>query len=66
VYATFGILFIEHLHQHYYLALLLVPDNRWEAHFQEHPQRAGKNIWGKEREPATFSDSSNCKDPRYR
>ncbi len=36
------------------------------VHFQEHPQRAGKKIWGKEREPATFSDSSNCKDPRYR
>lgn len=35
-------------------------------HFQKHPQRAGKKIWGKEREPATFSDSSNCKDPRYR
>jgi hypothetical protein len=36
------------------------------VHFREHPQRAGKKIWGKEREPATFSDSSNCKDPRYR
>jgi hypothetical protein len=36
------------------------------VHFQEHPQRAGKKIWGREREPATFSDSSNCKDPRYR
>lgn len=36
------------------------------VHFQEHPERAGKKIWGKEREPATFSDSSNCKDPRYR
>jgi transposase len=36
------------------------------AYFQRHPQRAGKKIWGKEREPATFSDSSNCKDPRYR
>jgi hypothetical protein len=36
------------------------------SHFQMHPQRAGKKIWGKEREPATFSDSSNCKDPRYR
>jgi hypothetical protein len=35
-------------------------------HFQMHPQRAGKKIWGNEREPATFSDSSNCKDPRYR
>jgi len=36
------------------------------AHFQKHPQRAGKNIWGKERELATFSDSNNRKDPRYR
>ena len=34
--------------------------------FQEHPHRAGKKIWGKEREPASFSDSNNCKDPRYR
>ena len=34
--------------------------------FQKHPRRAGRKIWGKEREPATFSDSSNCKDPRYR
>jgi hypothetical protein len=34
--------------------------------FQENPHPAGKKIWGKEREPATFSDSSNCKDPRYR
>jgi transposase len=36
------------------------------AYFQKHPKPAGKKIWGKEREPATFSDSSNCKDPRYR
>jgi len=36
------------------------------SHFQTHPQKAGKKIWGKEPEPATFSDSSNCKDPRYR
>jgi hypothetical protein len=35
-------------------------------HFEKNPRRAGKKIWGKEREPATFSDSSNCKDPRYR
>ena len=35
-------------------------------YFQKHPHRAGKKIWGKEREPATFSESSNCKDPRYR
>jgi transposase len=36
------------------------------AHFLEHPKRAGKKIWGKEREPADFSEANNCKDPRYR
>jgi hypothetical protein len=36
------------------------------AYFKEHPRRAGKRIWRKEREPAAFSDSNNCKDPRYR
>ena len=35
-------------------------------YFQKHPHRAGKKIWGMEREPATFSGSNNCKDPRYR
>ena len=35
-------------------------------HFREHPRRAGKKIWGKEREPAIFSEANNCKDPRYR
>lgn len=35
-------------------------------HFQKNPQRAGKKIWGEERELSTFSDSNNCKDPRYR
>jgi hypothetical protein len=35
-------------------------------HFQTHPHRAGNKIWGKEREPPSFSDSRNCKDPRYR
>jgi transposase len=35
-------------------------------YFQTHPHRAGKKIWGKEREPPSFSDSRNCKDPRYR
>jgi transposase len=34
--------------------------------FKEHPRRAGKKIWRKEREPAAFSDANNCKDPRYR
>jgi transposase len=36
------------------------------TYFVAHPQRAGRKIWGKEREAAVFSDSSNCKDPRYR
>ena len=35
-------------------------------HFREHPRRAGKKVWGKEREPAVFSEANNCKDPRYR
>lgn len=35
-------------------------------HFQRYPKRAGNKIWGKEREPATFSEANNCKDPRYR
>jgi hypothetical protein len=36
------------------------------SHFLQHPRRAGKKIWGKEREPANFSEANNCKDPRYR
>jgi transposase len=36
------------------------------ANFQKHPKRAGKKIWGSEREPSAFSDANNCKDPRYR
>jgi hypothetical protein len=32
VYAAFGTLFIQHLHQLCYPSLLLVPDNRWDAH----------------------------------
>jgi hypothetical protein len=35
-------------------------------YFEKNPRHADKKIWGKEREPATFSDSRNCKDPRYR
>ena len=34
--------------------------------FLKHPKRAGKKIWGNEREPPAFSDANNCKDPRYR
>jgi transposase len=36
------------------------------ANFHQHPKRAGKKIWGSEREPPAFSDANNCKDPRYR
>jgi transposase len=35
------------------------------AHFQRHPKRAGRKIWGKERGPATFSEANNCKDPYF-
>ena len=35
-------------------------------HFKENPQRAGKRIWGEELVPPVFSDSNNCKDPRWR
>jgi hypothetical protein len=35
-------------------------------HFRDEPQRAGKRIWGEERVPPSFSDSNNCKDPRWR
>ena len=35
-------------------------------HFRQFPKKAGKKIWGKEREPAAFSNANNCKDPRYR
>jgi transposase len=35
-------------------------------HFVRHPKRAGRKIWGKERERADFSEANNCKDPRYR
>jgi hypothetical protein len=34
--------------------------------FQDNPRRAGKRIWGAERVPPAFSDSNNCKDPRFR
>jgi len=35
-------------------------------YFVRHPKRAGRKIWGKERELADFSEANNCKDPRYR
>ena len=34
-------------------------------HFRANPKRAGKKIWGKELVPPEFSESNNCKDPRY-
>jgi transposase len=34
-------------------------------HFQQSPRRAGKTIWGKERECAVFEEGNNCKDPYY-
>ena len=36
------------------------------AHFRQHPKKAGKKIWGSEREPPAFSEANNCKDPHYR
>ena len=39
--------------------------NERNAYFKAHPRRAGNKIWGKERVPATFSRSNNCKDPRF-
>jgi len=35
------------------------------AHFRQHPQRAGKKIWGQERVPSYFAEEHNCKDPMY-
>jgi hypothetical protein len=34
-------------------------------HFRQHPHRAGRKIWGKERVPAQFSEANNCKDPDW-
>ena len=34
-------------------------------HFQENPKRVGNKIWGEERVPPRFSESNNCKDPRW-
>ncbi len=34
--------------------------------FLEHPQRAGKKIWGRERVEPVFREENNCKDPRWR
>ena len=35
-------------------------------HFRQHPKRAGRKIWGKERAVSEFSEGNNCKDPKYR
>lgn len=35
-------------------------------YFRKFPKRAGNKIWGKERTEVDFSDSNNCKDPKYR
>lgn len=35
------------------------------AHYRENPKRAGKKIWGKERVKPVFSESNNCKDPKW-
>lgn len=34
-------------------------------YFLENPKRAGKKIWGEERVKAVFSESNNCKDPKW-
>ena len=34
--------------------------------FKENPKKAGNKIWGKELVKPVFSDSQNCKDPKWR
>ena len=34
--------------------------NERNAHFRDHPRRAGGKVWGKEPEPARFSEFNNC------
>ena len=36
------------------------------GHFRNNPKKAGRKIWGRERVPAVFSASHNCKDPAFR
>jgi len=36
------------------------------AEFETNPRRAGKKIWGQEREQPAFAAGNNCKDPHYR
>lgn len=40
--------------------------NERNAHFRDHPRRAGAKVWGKEPGPPTFLEFNNCKDPRFR
>ena len=35
------------------------------AAFRRDPKRAGRTIWGKERVSPRFSETNNCKDPRW-
>lgn len=39
--------------------------NERNEHYLVHPKRAGKKIWGQEREFPVFRESNNCKDPLY-
>jgi hypothetical protein len=34
-------------------------------HYREHPKKAGRKIWGQELVMPQFSESHNCKDPRW-
>jgi hypothetical protein len=34
-------------------------------HFQKHPRRAGKKLWGTERVEPEFNEANNCKDPGW-
>ena len=35
-------------------------------YFEKNPKRAGNKIWGQELVACGFSESNNCKDPKYR
>jgi hypothetical protein len=35
------------------------------AAFRKNPKSAGRLIWGRERVPSSFSETNNCKDPRW-
>jgi transposase len=36
------------------------------GYFAKNPKRAGKKIWGQELVASEFSESNNCKDPKFR